>query len=106
MVKDKSANQLYKEQKRTGQTTLAFLPWLEREKTKAYFNMNGDLSVPVNKPFNDSVQQVIKELHEKGGLKEEAGKEYILGIKRGLFIWTGAIVVIVTTGIIIYRTVK
>ncbi len=102
-----TANQLWKQQIDAGQTDLAFLPWLEREKMKAFYSFDGDGSVkiPVNKPLNDSVQTTIRQLHEVAGEKTEAGTEYFLGIKKQYLYGSVAVLVTVTFAVLIHKKV-
>lgn len=102
-----SANQLWKQQVQEGRTTLDFLPWLEREKIKAFYSMNGDSSVkiPMNKPLNDSVQTTIRELHQAAGEKTEAGAEYFLGVKKQYLYGSVTALVVITFGVLIHKGV-
>lgn len=104
-INNKSANQTWKELKAKGETTLDFLPWLKREKTKGFKNFDGGTEIPVNKPLNDSIQKVIGELHTTGGLKTKAGQDYILGIPKKVLIGAG-IVAVVITAVIIYKKTR
>lgn len=102
-----SANQLWKNEVHAGHTSLPFLDWLEREKTKAFFSADGDSSVkiPMNKPLNDSVQDAIKNMHTVAGEKTEAGTEYIAGIKVQYLYGSVAALAIITFGVLIYKGV-
>lgn len=102
-----TANQLWKEQVKAGNTTLPFLTWLEREKMKAFYSADGDSSVkiPVNKPLNDSVQTAIKNLHTQAGEKTQATSEYVAGIKVQYLYGSIAALSLVTFGILIYKGV-
>lgn len=101
-----SANQMWKRQRAAGITTLDFCSWLEREKAKAFFNETGPSAVPQNKPLNDSIQNILDQLHVEAGLKTKAGTDYILGInKKGLII-TGVAVSALIVGIIVYKKMK
>src|SRR5215212_9976906 len=105
MIIEMSANQLWKQQQRSGETKLQFLPWLEREKAKAYFNYD-NVAVPINSSLNDSVQRSIYDMRKIGGLKTDAGKEYVLGINREYLIYTGisvGVVVLLIGGYIVYK---
>lgn len=104
---DLSANQLWKQQVQAGQTSLPFLSWLEREKTKAFYSADGDstVKIPVNKPLNDSVQIAIKNLHTVAGEKTEAGTDYIAGIKVQYLYGSVAVAAIITFGVLIYKGV-
>lgn len=104
-IKKKTANQTWKELKATGQTTLDFKSWLSREKTKGFRNFDGKQDIPVNKQLNDSVQSVIKNMHETGGLKTKAGTEYIFGLKKNIWIGAG-IVAVVVVSVIVYKKMQ
>lgn len=107
VLSELSANQLWKKQVDAGKTSLPFLVWLEREKTKAFYSIDGDSSVkiPVNKPLNDSVQTAIKNLHVAAGEKTEAGNEYFLGIKVQYLYGSVAALTIITFAILIHKKV-
>lgn len=107
VLSELSANQLWKQQVQEGRTTLEFLPWLEREKMKAFYSLDGDSSVriPVNKPLNDSVQTTIKELHVAAGEKTEAGAEYFLGIKKQYLYASVSVLVTLTFVVLIQKKV-
>jgi hypothetical protein len=105
-VLNQSANQLWKQQRAKNITTLDFLPWLEREKTKAFYNQTGDVEIPMNKPLNDSIQQTLDRLYTQAGLKKKAGTEYFLGIKKTALIYTGVGLAAVIGVIILYKRTK
>ncbi|HEX4849949.1 MAG TPA: hypothetical protein VFV08_04035 [Puia sp.] len=101
-----SANQMWKKQRAEGITTLDFLPWLEREKTKAYFNATGTVPIPANPALNDSIQSAISDLNKEAGEKTATGTEYYLGIKKK-YLWISGIgLVVLIGGIIVYKKIK
>lgn len=101
-----SANQLWKSQVKNGHTTLNFLPWLQREKAKAFHSFDGTVAVPFNKALNDSIQSAITDLHTQGGLKTKAGEDYVMGISRVGFVKVTLVVTVLTGAILIYINSK
>jgi GTPase SAR1 family protein len=100
-VKNQSANQVWKRLKKTGQTTLDFVPWLEREKKKGFKNFEGEVFVPVNTYLNQAVQQAIS-TDDKPSADT---KKYILGAPKAVWIGIGAALAIVV-GVIVYKKIK
>lgn len=101
----KSANQLYKEQKRNGQTSLDFKSWLQQQKAKHFANVTGQSDIPVNTSLNDSVQTAIGQLHQEGGLQTQAGGVYTFGVLNTTWMWVGIGMGAMITGIIIYKII-
>jgi hypothetical protein len=99
----KSANQMYKEQKKSGLTNLDFKTWLNVQKAKDFSNITGTGAAPLNSSLNSSIQDVITELHQAGGLQTKAGTTYLFGINKKALLWTGIGLGVVITGIIIYK---
>lgn len=97
-----SANQLWKDELKSGQTTLEFVPWLQQHKAKVYQNWDGTAAIPFNKALNDSIQTAIKDLHERAGEKTEAGKDYFMGIPKSGLIISGIVIVVITGAVLIY----
>lgn len=102
---DKSANQLYKEARRSGMTQLDFKTWLQVEKAKNFSNITGTGSVPVNASLNSGIQDIIQADLVEGGLQTQAGSTYIFGINKQWLIWTGIGVGALITGVILYKII-
>ncbi len=106
-MEGKSANQIWKAEKKAGLTTLEFKPWMEREKAKAlsFHNYDGPAPMPENKTLNDSIQNAIKDLRTQSGYKETTDDKYVLGIDKKVWMIVG-VVVVVTVGVIVYKKMK
>jgi hypothetical protein len=100
---DKSANQLYKEERRSGRTSLDFKTWLNVQKAKKFSNLTGAGAIPVNAALNNPIQDVLDQIHQEGGLQTQAGTTYIFGINKQALIWTGVGLGVLITGLIIYK---
>src|SRR3954469_24100917 len=101
-VETQSANQVWKRLKQSGQTTLSFKPWLDREKKKGFKNFDGDVSVPVNTYLNQAVQQAISNVDKPS---TDSKRKYILGAPKAVWIGLGAGLVIIV-GVIVYKKIK
>lgn len=101
-VKKQSANQVWKQLRKTGQTTLDFVPWLQREKTKGFKNFAGDASVPVNTYLNQVVQKAISTVDKP---TVENKDNYILGAPTMVWVGIGVTLAIVV-GVIVYKKIK
>lgn len=101
-IVSKSANQVWKELKRNGQTSLGFKEWLDREKQKEFKNFEGESTVPTNTFLNANIQSVISNMND-----EELGtkNKYILGANKNVLIGIG-VGVLVITGVILYIKFK
>jgi hypothetical protein len=101
-IEKQSANQVWKQLKKEGKTTLEFVPWLEREKRKGFKNFAGDASVPVNTYLNTAVQAAISNVQPA---PPATTKKYILGAPKIVWIGIGAGILVVV-GVIVYKKLK
>ncbi len=103
MVSGKSANQLWKEMRASGETSLDFKSWLIREKEKGFLNYDGAAVIPVNKTLNTSIQDTLQKMHIEAGYKTDANDKYILGINKNVLLWTGVGVGVLIAAIIVIK---
>jgi hypothetical protein len=104
----KSANQLYKDYKKQGGTA-SFADWLTEHKSKM-FNADGDQPAitkefPVDRKLNDSTQQILNDIHQAGGLKNNLDNTTVFGIPKTAFYIAGGLLVI-AIGWKVYDTFK
>lgn len=99
-----TANQQYRQYKKEG-GQLSFREWIDREKKKEFLHLDGQGAVPVNKPLNDSIQQVLYNIHKSNGYQDSLTNEYILGIHKTVWIGLG-VVVVVGGGLLIYKNIS
>jgi hypothetical protein len=78
MVKEKTANQLYKDYKEDG-GTLNFSNWLTREKRKGVF--------PISKDINEEVYMALN------GINEQKKSNRILGFPTSTLIIVGVVII-------------
>ena len=102
---DKSVNQLWREQKKSGQTNLGFKEWLATQKAKNFSNITGVGAVPVNSSLNSGIQDIIQADLVEGGLQTTAGSTYVFGINKQYLLWGAIGIGMLLTGIIIYKIV-
>lgn len=99
-----TANQLYREYKKSG-GTLTFAAWLSREKKKQFVNATGDQVIPENQPLKDSIAKTLDEMHRMAGYQDSLGSNYILGIHK--YVWYGAGAIAgVAVGYLVYQKLK
>ena len=101
---DKSANKLYKEDRKQGMTTLSFKEWLQLKKSQDFRNLTGDGSVPVDTTLNDSVQQALADAGDGG--QTQAGINYTFGVPNGVWLWGGIGFAVLIVAVIVYKNVK
>jgi len=78
MIKEKTANQLYKDYKDEG-GTLNFSGWLNREKKKGVF--------PINKEINEEVYMALN------GISEQKKAHRILGFPTSTLVIVGVVII-------------
>lgn len=89
----KSASKVWREQVKAGNTSLAFSPWLTREKEKMSADGNTTGIVLVDQALNDSVHVAIKDAVDVGGLKSKPNSNKIFGINKTVFIVSSIILI-------------
>lgn len=99
---EKTANQLYREYK-AGGGTLVFKDWMQREKEKKFLDFNNTQTVPVNKPLNDSIQNVLNKMQADAGYKTDLENKYIFGVNKKVWIGVGIGLVVIVGIVIIYN---
>jgi hypothetical protein len=102
---NKTANQAYREYKKGHENPLPFAEWMQREKTKGFLNYDGSVSIPVNKPLTDSINQALENIHKQAGLKTGLENKYIFGIPRTAWI-IGGVLAVGAIGYVIYNHTK
>lgn len=95
-----TANQLYKEYKKSG-GTLSFKDWMNDQKKE--YKATGSGNIPMNKPLSDSINQTLDSLHRQAGYKDTLSEEYILGIPKNVVYMIGIVLTVSIAGYIIYQ---
>jgi hypothetical protein len=102
----RTANQLYKEQKKKGQTTLSFTAWVEQQKSRNWMRFDGTSEIPIDEAINQEVQSGISNLNAEAGLQTTLNQNYYLGIPVQYIKWGAVavgVVMVVVIGRIIYK---
>src|SRR5262245_52930287 len=89
----KSATRLWREEIKSGATTLSFAAWISRKKEMLSADAAGSNLILIDKTLNDSVQSAIAGATEAGRLQSKASSKTIFGINKTLFIISAIVVV-------------
>lgn len=97
---------MWKEEKKSGLTTLSFSGWMEQKKDRGWMRFDGTVEAPIDQAINQEVQSGINNLNAAGGLQTTLNSQYYLGINKQYLIWGGVGVAVVVAAVIIYKKTR
>jgi hypothetical protein len=106
LSKEKTANQLYKQERQSGRTTLDFKSWLAGQKSRNFLDLTGAGSVPVNQSLNDPIQQLLGQIHQEGGQQTTLDSTYTFGVKNSIWRWSFVGLGVLATIIVVHQLRK